>query len=95
MKHEKLDKREADKKIKDLKSALDRYKISLESKQAKKVELEEVIEEWKSKSWIERRRTECVSTKLISSEIAKLEENIMELNAKIAVREGLSRGMQN
>lgn len=80
-------KREADRKIKDLNGVLDRYRISLESKQAEKLELEEVIEEWNSKSWMGRLRTACASTKIVSSEIAKLEENIMELNAEIAVRE--------
>jgi hypothetical protein len=79
-------KRKFDREIRDLNAALDRYRISLEAKQARKLELEEIIEKWKSKPWMERRKTKCTSTKFILSEIAKLEENIMELNTKIAVR---------
>lgn len=78
--------RKTDRKIKELNSILSNYKIDLEYKQAKKLELEEAIKEWKSKSWLERRKTKCVTTEAVITEIAETEKSISKLNSDIARR---------
>ena len=78
--------RKTDRKIKELNSILSNHKTDLEYKQAKKLELEESIKEWKSKSWLERRKTKCATTEAVTTEIAETEKNISKLNSDIARR---------
>lgn len=80
--------REIDRKIRETTSVLGKYRIDLEHKQAKKSELESVIMKWKSESWLERRKTKCVSTERISSEIADLENKMAILNGSLENWEG-------